>query len=94
MSPGDDTSPDPIAKAFDQFRHDLKTPLTTINVRAQLQFRQSRGAPHHPRHQLGAMLNSLAAIEAAVWAMVPRIDGIGRDPPDGRMDLESRNQPE
>jgi signal transduction histidine kinase len=86
MSLGDDALPDPRDVAFDQLRHDLKTPLTAISARAQLVARMVRRSSGLTELERGAMLDSLAAIEQAVRAMVPRIDGIGRDPPDGRED--------
>lgn len=88
MSPEDDASPDPSATAFDRLRHDLKTPLTTIHARAQLVARMVRRSPSLTETERGAMLDSLSAVEAAVRLMVPQIDGIGRDSPDGLADAE------
>jgi hypothetical protein len=88
MSPGSDAPPDPHADPFDHLRHDLKTPLTTAHARAQLVARMVRRSPSLTDLERGAMLASLAAVEQALRAMVPFIDGIGRDPPDGRADAK------
>jgi hypothetical protein len=80
MSPRDDTPPDSDANAFDGLRHDLKTPLTVAYVRSQLVARMVRRSSALPEPERIAMLASLAAIEQALRTMIPRIDGIGRDP--------------
>lgn len=79
--PAPDASPE--RDDLDSLRHDLKTPLTTIYARAQLVTRMVRRSPSLTEVERDALLNSMAAIEEAARAMVPRIDGIGRGPPDG-----------
>ena len=76
-----DASPD--RDDLDSLRHDLKTPLTTIYARAQLVTRKVRRSSSLTEAERDALLHSMAAIEEAVRAMVPRIDGIGRGSPDG-----------
>jgi signal transduction histidine kinase len=63
---------------FDQLRHDLKTPLTTISGRAQLLGRAIRRSPSLTDEERARMLEGVATIGAAVRDLVPVIDGIGR----------------
>jgi signal transduction histidine kinase len=88
MSLGDDPPPDPSSDFSEQLRHELKTPLTAIHARAQLVARMVRRSSSLKEVERGAMLDSLAAVEVAVRAMVPVIDGIGRQSPDDRADAE------
>ena len=71
---------------LDQLRHDLKTPLTTIHGRAQLLARAIRRSPSLPEDERARMLAAVVTIEAAVRAMVPLIDSIGKAGHDGRSD--------
>jgi signal transduction histidine kinase len=80
MSSGADAQPEPDADPFDRLRHDLKTPLTIASARAQLLRRQVLRSSSLTELERSAMLDGLAAIEAAVRAMVPVVDGICRDP--------------
>ena len=86
MSFGDDPLPERNADPHAQMRHDLKTPLTTIRARAQLLARAIRRSSSLTELERGAWLDSLAIIDVAVRAMVPRIDDIVRDAPDSRED--------
>jgi hypothetical protein len=72
-----------ITTPHDRLRHNLKTPLTIVLARAQLLTRMVRRStlPETEKH---AMLTSLAAIEEAVHEMVPLIDGIDGESPDGQ----------
>jgi hypothetical protein len=88
MAVGDGPPPDPYADPLDQLRHDLKTPLTSISTRTQLVARMVRRSSSLTELERSAMLDSLAAIVAAVQVMVSGIDGIGRPSPDGRVDAE------
>lgn len=80
MSFGDDSPPDRASDRHDRLRHDLKTPLTVAHARAQVVARLVRRSPALTEPEREAMLDGLAAIEQAVRAMVPLIDGIGADP--------------
>jgi K+-sensing histidine kinase KdpD len=71
---------------LDQLRHDLKTPLTTIHGRAQLLERAIRRSPSLPEDERARMLAAVVTIEAAVRAMVPLIDSIGKAGHVGRSD--------
>lgn len=82
MSPGDDTPPDGPSDALAQLHHELKTPLTVAHARAQLVARMVRRSPSLTEPERGAMLASLAALELALRAMLPLIDGIGRTRPE------------
>jgi hypothetical protein len=75
----DDGSPGFPADTRDQWRHDLKTALTTISGRAQLLARAIRRSPSLTEQERDKMLQDLATIEAAVRVMVARIDVIGSD---------------
>ena len=76
MSAADD-APDGFAyDALDQLRHDLKTPLTLIAVRAHLLARRVRRSSSLSNGERGTMLEGVAAIEEAVRAMVITIDGM------------------
>jgi len=76
-----DDAPDGFVYApFDQFRHDLKTPLTTIHARAQLLERAIRRAPSLRAEEQTRMLAGVVAIECAVRemvALVDRMDSVG-----------------
>src|SRR5215213_2530223 len=78
VSFGDDPPSDGSHDPFDQLRHDLKSPLTVIHARSQLLSRSVLRSPSLTEEERGRMLNGLAVIEAAVLAMVNRIDDLGR----------------
>jgi signal transduction histidine kinase len=82
----DDADDAPPPDSFDQLRHDLKTPLTTIHARAQLLGRAIRRSPSLREDEQARMLESLATIEEAVRTMVSLIDVLGRDAADGSPD--------
>jgi K+-sensing histidine kinase KdpD len=82
----DDADDAPPPDSFDQLRHDLKTPLTTIHARAQLLSRAIRRSPSLTEDERARMLQSLATIEEAVRAMVTSIDALERDAEDGSSD--------
>ena len=82
----DDPDVDPPLDSFDQLRHDLKSPLTTISGRAQLLSRAIRRSPSLTDDEQARMLEALGTIEAAVRTMVTRIDAMGRDGGDGPPD--------
>ena len=86
MSAADDAPDESIYGPFDQLRHDLKSPLTTIHGRAQLLGRAIRRCPSLPEDEQARMLAALVAIEAAVRAMVPLIDSMGDAGTDGTRD--------
>jgi signal transduction histidine kinase len=76
--PTADDAPDRFASdAFDQLRHDLKTPLTTISARAQLLGRSIRRSPALAAEERAQMLAAIITIERTVWEMVAVVDGIG-----------------
>ena len=76
MSRGDDTPPDWSHNSFDQIRHDLKTPLTTIHGRAQLLTRAVRCSPSLADEERTRMLEGLAMIENEVRALAAMIDAM------------------
>jgi K+-sensing histidine kinase KdpD len=86
MSAADDASDGINDAPLDQLRHDLKTPLTTINGRAQLLDRAIRRSPSLPEDERARMLATVLAIEAAVRAMVPLIDSVSDAGNDGKRD--------
>ena len=69
--------PDPL----EQLRHDLRSPLTTIQGRAYLLARAVRRAPSLAEDERTRMLAGVAAIETAVTAMVTVIEGIDGERP-------------
>ena len=82
--PAADKAPDGFAyDAFDQLRHDLKTPLTTIYARAYLLGRAIRRSPSLSDEERGTMLERVAAIETAVRTMTALVDAIGLPSGDG-----------
>ncbi len=83
--PAADNAPDGfVYDAFDQLRHDLKTPLTTISARAQLLGRSIQHSPALAAEERAQMLAAIIAIERAVWEMVAVVDGISDVGHDGR----------
>ena len=86
MSAMHDASEGIKSAPLDQLCHDLKTPLTTIHSRAQLLERAIRRSPSLPEDERARMLAAVVTIEAAVRAMVPLIDSIGKAGHDGRSD--------
>jgi signal transduction histidine kinase len=86
MSAAHDGSDGIHSAPLDQLRHELKTPLTTIHGRAQLLERAIRRSPSLPEDERARMLAAVVTIEAAVRAMVPLIDSIGKAGHDGRSD--------
>ena len=73
-----DDSPDGfVYDAVDQLKHDLKTPLTTISVRAYLLGRAIRRAPSLTDAERGTILEGVVAIETAVRTVTARIDAMG-----------------
>jgi hypothetical protein len=92
MSPADDAHPAPFPDsrevALELLRHDLRSRLTTIVGRAQLLTRAIRRSPSLTEEERQRLLDGLAAIESAVWPMVPLIERIGREHLDGREDAE------
>lgn len=73
---------------FDELRHNLKTPLTTIRGRAHLLARAVRRAPSLADEERVRMLDGLAAIDTAVMAMVAVIDAMRRENVDDSDDPE------
>ena len=88
MSATDDAPDGFVSGPFDQLRHDLKSPLTTIHGHAQLLARDIRRSPSLPEDERARMLAAVVAIEAAVRAMVPLIDSLGDAGTEGRGDTE------
>jgi signal transduction histidine kinase len=88
MSAADDAPDEFIYGPFDQLRHDLKTPLTTIHGHAQLLGRAIRRSPSLTDDERARMLAAVLAIETAVRAMVPLIDRMGDVGAEGRGDTE------
>jgi hypothetical protein len=78
MFPGNDSSSDLRDDPHDRLRHDLKTPLATAHACAQLVARMMRRSSSLAELERTGMLDGLAAVEQALRAMVPLIDGIGR----------------
>jgi signal transduction histidine kinase len=74
MHPEDETYDGRLHDPVDQLRHDLKSPLTTIRGRAYLLARAVQRTPSLTEQERRAMLDGVAAIEAAVAAMVDVID--------------------
>ena len=78
--PPDQDDPAPAERPADApraaFRHDLKTPLTTISGQMQLARRRVRRTDGPDRDYL---LARLAAIEAAILVMGEHIERLGRD---------------
>jgi hypothetical protein len=68
---------------LDQFRHDLRSPLTTIRGRAYLLARAVRRAPSLTEEERSRMLAGVEAIETAVAAMVIVIEGLDDRPSPG-----------
>jgi signal transduction histidine kinase len=64
-------------------RHELKTPLTTISVRAQLIARWTARSPTLAEDERARTLAGLAAIDAAVQQLLAAIDAIGADETEG-----------
>jgi signal transduction histidine kinase len=70
--------------AFDQLRHDLKSPLTTIYGRAQLMSRTVQRSPSLSEAEREKLLSGLEVIESSVQRLVSVIDGMSNDLlPDG-----------
>lgn len=88
MSAADDAPDGFVSGPFDQLRHDLKTPLTTIHGHAQLLGRAVRRSASLTDDERAQMLAAVAAIESAVRAMVPLIDSMGDAGTEGRGDTE------
>jgi signal transduction histidine kinase len=86
MPSADDPDVHPPLNRFDQLRHDLKTPLTTISGHAQLLHRVVRHSPSLPDDERARMLEGLARIETTVRAMVTMIDALGREDTHGSLD--------
>ena len=86
MPCADDADDVPPPDTFDQLRHDLKTPLTTIHARSQLLGRAIRRSPSLSDDERAWMLQTLATIDEAVRTMVTVIDAMGRDGADGPPD--------
>ena len=86
MLPTHDPAAGPPLDPFDQLRHDLKTPLTTISGHAQLLGRAIRRSPSLTDDEQARMLESLATIDEAVRTMVRAIDAMGRDGANGSPD--------
>jgi hypothetical protein len=82
MAPAGDAPDGRHADPLDQLRHDLKTPLTTILARSQLQERALRRSPSLADAERETLLAGLVAIEAAVYALVAVIDAMDPDRPD------------
>jgi signal transduction histidine kinase len=87
MHTADDSFDGVVYSPADQFRHDLKTPLTTIYARAHLLARSIRRSPTLSAEEQVTMLAGVTTIEAAVREMTTRIDAMGRESPDGSGDL-------
>ena len=77
-SPDDPAIHSPL-DTFDQLRHDLNTPLTAIQGRAQLLARSVRRSPSLSDAERARLLEGLVAIEAAVRVMVTVIDAMGAE---------------
>ena len=77
MPSPDDPAIHPPLDPFDQLRHDLKTPLTTIHGRAQLLARSVRRSPSLSDEERARMLEGLVTIEVAVRVMVTVIEAMG-----------------
>jgi hypothetical protein len=87
--PAADDAPDEFAYGpHDQFRHDLKSSLTTIHGRAFLLARSVRRSPSLGDAERTQMLEGVAAIEAAVRQMVTVIDSLGHERGDASADPE------
>src|SRR3954469_17814611 len=67
--------------AFDQLRHDLKSPLTTIYGRAQLMARTVQRSPTLSDEERTKLLAGLAMIESSVQQLVSVIDGMSNGQP-------------
>jgi signal transduction histidine kinase len=79
MPAADDSHEEVVYDAHDQFRHDLKTPLTTISGHAQLMARSIRRSPSLSEEERLQMLAGLTTIEVAVREMVALIDAMRRE---------------
>lgn len=86
MLPIHDPAAAPPLDPYDQLRHDLKTPLTTISGHAQLLGRVIRRSPSLRDDERARMLERLATIEAAVRTMVRVIEAMERERKDGSPD--------
>ena len=78
MPSADDSDVPPSLDPFDQLRHDLKSPLTTISGRAQLLSRSVRRSPSLTDEERARMVDALSTIEEQVRTMVSLIDALGR----------------
>lgn len=63
-------------ESFQSFRHEVKTPLTTIYGRAQLLARAVSRSPSLTAEEQHTLLEGLATIQAAVQEAVLAIDGL------------------
>ena len=86
MLPAPDTPHGFVDDAFDQLRHDLKSPLTTIYARAHLLGRAIRRSSSLTDEERAKMLDGVVAIESAVREMVTVVDGIKPPSSDGSAD--------
>ena len=86
MRPGHDTPDGFVDDAFDQLRHDLNSPLTTIYARAHLLGRAIRRSPSLTDEERVKLLDGVVAIESAVREMVMVVDGITPPASDGSAD--------
>jgi signal transduction histidine kinase len=81
MVPGPGAQDGYPLNAFDQLRHDLKSPLTTIYGRAQLMTRAVQRSPSMSEEERAKLLAGLAVIESSVQRLVSVIDGMSTEQP-------------
>ena len=78
MSLGKSLPPDGAYDPIDQVQHELKTPLTTIQLRAHLLARTVQRSPSISEEERVKLLAGLTSIVGAVQEMVTVIDGMGQ----------------
>jgi signal transduction histidine kinase len=95
MTHADGPDPDPALTERNHTQHELNTPLTVILGRAQLLTRAVQRSSALPEPERGALLDGLAAIEAAARAgdpgRGPRTRGPRRPHPRRRGDRRDRD---
>jgi hypothetical protein len=85
MTHADGPDPDPALTERNHTQHELNTPLTVILGRAQLLTRAVQRSSALPELERGALLEGLAAIEAAARALTTQVADLGHADPDGRI---------
>jgi len=85
MTHADGPDPDPALTERNHTQHGLNTPLTVILGRAQLLTRAVQRSSALPELERVALLDGLAAIEAAARVLATQVAAFGYEEPDGRI---------